>query len=73
MLADAWRTRRGDIDRAAGEITEHLQDVGQLEGTTTLAHNHRRTKHDHEADRRLDGADTWAAATSTSTPEPSPE
>jgi uncharacterized protein YyaL (SSP411 family) len=30
MLADAWRQRRGEIDRAAGEITEHLQGVGQL-------------------------------------------
>src|SRR5436190_17735613 len=31
MLAEAWRTRRGDIDRAAAEITEHLQGVGQIE------------------------------------------
>src|SRR5207247_532579 len=23
-IAEAWRARRGDIDRAAGEITEHL-------------------------------------------------
>src|SRR5262245_31779457 len=30
MLAEAWRTRRGDIDRAAAEITEHLQGVGQI-------------------------------------------
>jgi hypothetical protein len=33
MLADAWKTRRDDIDRAASEITEHLQEVGQIPGT----------------------------------------
>ena len=27
MLADAWRTRRAEIDRAAGELTEFLQAV----------------------------------------------
>jgi uncharacterized protein YyaL (SSP411 family) len=31
MLADAWRTRRAEIDQAAGEITEHLQAFGRLE------------------------------------------
>jgi uncharacterized protein YyaL (SSP411 family) len=30
MLADAWKTRRGDIDQAAAEITQHLQGLGQL-------------------------------------------
>src|SRR3954452_17044058 len=30
MLADAWKARRGEIDRAAAEITEHLQDLGRL-------------------------------------------
>ncbi|MFO0843233.1 MAG: thioredoxin domain-containing protein [Gemmataceae bacterium] len=30
MIAEAWRARRGDIDRAAGEITQHLQQMGQL-------------------------------------------
>jgi uncharacterized protein YyaL (SSP411 family) len=32
MLADAWKTRRADIDRAAAEITEHLQGAGGIEG-----------------------------------------
>src|SRR6201988_1812511 len=27
MLADAWRTRRPEIDQAAGELTEFLQGV----------------------------------------------
>ncbi len=30
MIVDAWRTRRAEIDRAAGEITSHLQDFKQL-------------------------------------------
>jgi uncharacterized protein YyaL (SSP411 family) len=30
MLAEAWRTRRQDITAASTEITEHLQQVGQL-------------------------------------------
>ncbi len=30
MIAEAWRTRRADIDRAAEEITAHLQQLGQL-------------------------------------------
>ncbi len=30
MLADAWKTRRNEIDQAAAEITEHLQELGQL-------------------------------------------
>jgi uncharacterized protein YyaL (SSP411 family) len=32
MLADAWKQRRADIDRAAGEITEHLQGACQIHG-----------------------------------------
>src|SRR5438552_4005297 len=32
MLAEAWKTRRADIEQAAGEITEHLQGLGQLQG-----------------------------------------
>jgi uncharacterized protein YyaL (SSP411 family) len=32
MLADSWKERRADIDRAAGEITEHLQGVSNIEG-----------------------------------------
>jgi uncharacterized protein YyaL (SSP411 family) len=32
MLADAWKTRRADIDRAAAEITEHLQGMNSLQG-----------------------------------------
>jgi uncharacterized protein YyaL (SSP411 family) len=30
-LAEAWRNRRDDIDRAAGDVTEHLQHLGQVE------------------------------------------
>jgi uncharacterized protein YyaL (SSP411 family) len=32
MLAEAWKERRGDIDRAAAEITEHLQGACQIHG-----------------------------------------
>src|SRR5262249_54834146 len=31
MLADAWKQRRGDIDRAAAEVTQHLQEIGQIQ------------------------------------------
>jgi uncharacterized protein YyaL (SSP411 family) len=30
-LAEAWRSRRDDINRAAADLTSHLQDLGQLE------------------------------------------
>jgi uncharacterized protein YyaL (SSP411 family) len=30
MLADAWGNRRGEVDQAAAEITEHLQGMGQV-------------------------------------------
>jgi uncharacterized protein YyaL (SSP411 family) len=30
MLADAWKTRRDEIGRAADEVTGHLQGLGQL-------------------------------------------
>src|SRR5262245_58373803 len=30
MLAEAWKTKRTEINQAAGEITEHLQELGQL-------------------------------------------
>jgi uncharacterized protein YyaL (SSP411 family) len=29
-VTEWWRTRRGDIDRAAAELTEHLQHLGRL-------------------------------------------
>jgi uncharacterized protein YyaL (SSP411 family) len=29
-LIDWWRTRRGEIDRAAGDLTDHLQGLGRL-------------------------------------------
>jgi uncharacterized protein YyaL (SSP411 family) len=32
MLADAWKQRRGDINRAAAEVTQHLQEIGQIQG-----------------------------------------
>jgi uncharacterized protein YyaL (SSP411 family) len=31
MLANAWRTRRNEVDQAAAEITQHLQGMGQLQ------------------------------------------
>jgi uncharacterized protein YyaL (SSP411 family) len=31
MLADAWKARRGEVERAAAEITGHLQGMGQLQ------------------------------------------
>ncbi|MFM7150650.1 MAG: thioredoxin domain-containing protein [Gemmataceae bacterium] len=33
MLADAWQLRRDDIDRAAMEITQHLQKLGEISGS----------------------------------------
>jgi len=30
-LAEVWRTRRQDVDQSAGQITEHIQQVGQIE------------------------------------------
>jgi uncharacterized protein YyaL (SSP411 family) len=30
-IADAWRNRRAEIDQAAGQITQHLQVLGQLQ------------------------------------------
>jgi uncharacterized protein YyaL (SSP411 family) len=30
-IADWWRTRRADIDEAAGDITEHVRRLGRLE------------------------------------------
>src|SRR5918994_1114631 len=30
-VAEAWRTRRAEINEAAAEITNHLQDMGRLE------------------------------------------
>jgi uncharacterized protein YyaL (SSP411 family) len=33
MLADAWRTRRADIDQAAGELTEFLQAAAAMQPT----------------------------------------
>jgi uncharacterized protein YyaL (SSP411 family) len=29
-LADAWRTRRNEVDLSAGQITEHLQSAGRV-------------------------------------------
>jgi uncharacterized protein YyaL (SSP411 family) len=33
-LIDAWQNRRDEIERSAGQITEHLQDLGRPEPTT---------------------------------------
>jgi uncharacterized protein YyaL (SSP411 family) len=30
-IAEVWRTRRADVEEAAGQITGHLQDFGRLE------------------------------------------
>jgi uncharacterized protein YyaL (SSP411 family) len=38
MIADAWETRRPEIDDAAGQITERLQLVGQLAPETGDLH-----------------------------------
>src|ERR671939_697966 len=33
-LIDAWQNRRDEVERSAGQITEHLQDLGRPEPTT---------------------------------------
>ena len=33
MLANAWAEKRGDIDQAAAEVTQHLQGMGSLPGS----------------------------------------
>jgi uncharacterized protein YyaL (SSP411 family) len=32
MLAQAWKEKRGDIDQAAADVTQHLQGMGALPG-----------------------------------------
>src|SRR5262245_5711218 len=32
VLTDAWKNRRGDVDQAAAEVTEHLRGFGQFAG-----------------------------------------
>src|SRR5262245_11200569 len=43
-LAEAWRTRRADVDAAAADVTQHLQHLGLIESgegvlSTELLHN----------------------------------
>ncbi|MFO0878600.1 MAG: thioredoxin domain-containing protein [Gemmataceae bacterium] len=35
MLAEAWKNRRTEVDAAANDITQHLQQLGQLASTST--------------------------------------
>jgi uncharacterized protein YyaL (SSP411 family) len=34
-LADTWRTRRDELVRSAGEITQHVQEAGKVRGQTS--------------------------------------